>query len=120
MCQKALGGVFGVSLPVDRASLTFAGEPKAYRSSPFLERLFCEHCGSPIGARYVEGLTDWPYSHLVGILVGTLDDPELVRPAFHFGVESRISWVHFSDGLPEKRTDELPGFSALWQRQIPG
>lgn len=116
MCQRATGGVFGVWLPVEARNLSFTGEPKAYRSSPFLERLFCPDCGSPIGSRYVEGLKDWPFSHLRGILVGSLDDPELVRPAFHFGIESRVSWDDIAAELPKKRTDELEGFEALWQR----
>lgn len=103
-------------LPVDTGNLTFSRQPKAFRSSPFLERLFCGHCGTPIGSRYVQGLKDWPFSHLCGILVGTLDDPELVRPEFHFGIESRLSWDDIAPHLPAKRTDELEGFADLAQR----
>ena len=116
MCQRATGGIFGIWLPVEVKGIIYTNTPKAYRSSPFLERLFCPDCGTPIGSRYVEGIKDWPFSHLGGILVGTLDDPEWVRPAFHFGIESRVSWDDIAPHLPQKRTDELEGFDALWQR----
>lgn len=117
MCRRATGSPFGTWLPASRAGFIWTkGAPKVYRSSHFLERLFCADCGTPLGSRYVEGLTGWPYAHLVGILVGTLDDPELVRPAFHFGIESRISWIHISEELPQQRTDQLPGFAELWAR----
>ncbi|KKC35934.1 hypothetical protein WH87_15350 [Devosia epidermidihirudinis] len=118
ICQRALGNLFGVWLPVDKAALTLTGTPKAYRSSPYLERFFCDNCGSPIGSRYVKGV-EWEFSHLVGILVGTLDDPEQVRPSFQFGVESRISWADVGHGLPEKRTEDLPGLADLWKLPLP-
>jgi len=117
MCQRALGNLFGLWLPVRKERLTWlSGNPKYYRSSHFLERGFCGGCGTPLGARYVEGLEDWPFVDIVGILVGTLDHPEAVRPAFHFGVESQVPWLRIEDGLPRRRTDELPGLEELWQK----
>ncbi len=114
MCRRAVGNVVAIWLAVDAVNVIFKGTPKGYRSSPFLERLFCEHCGTPIGSRYAEGIKNWPYTHLMGISVGTLDDPELVRPDYHFGVEGRISWVDLGRGLPEKRTEDLEGFAEFW------
>ncbi len=115
MCRRAVGNVMAVWLAVDVKNVTMIGEPKGYRSSPYLERLFCGDCGTPIGSRYAKGLEGWPYSHLMGILVGTLNDPELVRPDYHFGVERRISWVDIGHGLPERRTDDLDGLDELWR-----
>ena len=117
MCQRALGNVFGLWLPVRKEHLRWLrGRPTYYRSSHFLERGFCGRCGTPLGARYVEGLQGWPFVDIVGLLVGTLDHPEAVRPAFHFGVESQVPWLRIEDGLPRRRTDELPGFAELWGR----
>jgi len=118
MCQRALGNLFGMWLPVSRGRLSWVrGQPKYYRSSHFLERGFCSHCGTPLGARYVEGLKDWQFVDIIGVLVGTLDHPEAVRPAFHFGVESQVPWLKIDDDLPRRRTDDLPGFRELRERQ---
>jgi hypothetical protein len=38
--------------------------------------------------------------------IGTLDKPEAVSIASHYGVESQLPWVHFDDGLPRERCDE--------------
>ena len=93
-----------------------AGEPAAYRSSHYLDRVFCRACGTPLGARYVPELQDWQWSDFVGVLLGTLDTPEAVRPGYHFGIESRLPWFDVDDGLPRRRTDDLPGMKELWAR----
>jgi hypothetical protein len=117
MCQRALGNLFGLWLPVHKDRLRWLREqPKYYRSSHFLERGFCGACGTPLGARYVQGLKDWPYVDIAGILVGTLDHPELVRPVFHFGIESQVPWLRIDDDLPRRRTDDLTGFRELRER----
>ena len=117
MCQKALGNVVGVWLPVKAKDLQWIkGDPKYYQSSPFLERGFCGDCGTPLGARYVEGLENWEFADLSGVLAGTLDDPNLVRPAYHFGIESQVDWFAVDDDLPRRRTDDLPGFADLWHQ----
>jgi hypothetical protein len=48
------------------------------------------------------------------ISVGTLDNPEVVKMEYHYGVESQLPWIHFDDDLPRIRSDEDPGLvSAL-------
>ena len=37
---------------------------------------------------------------LIGIYVGTLDNPEIARPTEHQAVETRISWLNIDDELP--------------------
>ena len=117
MCRRAVGNVVAVWLAVrgERFRWT-AGEPAAYRSSHYLDRVFCRTCGTPLGARYVPGLKDWEWSDYVGVLVGTLDTPEAVRPGYHYGIESQIAWFDVDDGLPRRRTDDLPGMKELWAR----
>lgn len=44
--------------------------------------------------------------------VGSLDNPEIVTPAFHFGVESKVSWYTIPDDLPQRRADVDPGLRA--------
>jgi hypothetical protein len=38
--------------------------------------------------------------------VGSLDHPEDIRPAGHYGVESRVAWANIGVGLPEEQTKE--------------
>ena len=121
MCQRAVGNIVAVWVAVrgERFRWT-AGAPATYRSSHYLERAFCRTCGTPLGARYVPGLKDWEWSDFVGVLVGSLDAPEAVRPGYHFGVESQVPWFNLDDGLPRRRTDDLPGMKELWSRAPEG
>jgi hypothetical protein len=40
------------------------------------------------------------------VQIGTLDNPEIVSPQFHYGVDTQLPWVHFDDDLPRTRCDE--------------
>jgi len=72
------------------------GKPKYYQSSSFVERGFCQDCGSPLFYRPIKD--DW-----LSIQTGTLDDPELAPPKGHYGVEQRIGWFKTDDDLPTER-----------------
>jgi hypothetical protein len=50
----------------------------------------------------------------VCVHIGTLDKPEAVSIASHYGVESQLPWVHFDDGLPRSRCDEDPELAAAF------
>ncbi len=111
MCQKALGNLFGVFAIFKRAGFQFTkGEAAFYRSSPHKQRSFCPNCGSP--------LTMWnadkSIQNQVGILVGTLDHPELFPPeryaGNHSGIESHVPWFRIDDGLPRWKTEDDPLF----------
>ena len=43
---------------------------------------------------------------LIRVTVGSLDRPEDIRPAGHYGVESRVAWANIGVGLPEEQTKE--------------
>ncbi len=49
---------------------------------------------------------------MIWIQIGTLDHPEAVSIGSHTGVESQLPWVHFDDGLPRTRCDEVPVLAA--------
>lgn len=57
-------------------------------------------CGTPLSFKY-----DTPSARMY-TTVGSLDDPEQVQLVKQYGIESRISWVKFCEGLPEERTAE--------------
>ncbi|MBY0270425.1 MAG: GFA family protein [Burkholderiales bacterium] len=78
-------------------------KPKSFASSPEARRSFCAVCGTQISftADFLPGLID--------IAVGSLDNPEAVKPALHYWHSRHLSWAEFADALP--RHPELPPFS---------
>ena len=100
MCQRWTGSPVAASAIIPKANLSITeGEPKYYRSSGFVERGFCQDCGSPLFFRPIKD--EW-----ISIQSGTLDDPELASPVGHYGVEGRISWLKIDDDLPSERTED--------------
>ena len=84
MCQKAFGNWGAAFVEVSIANLRWQGEsPDAFRSSPPVQRLFCRHCGTPMGM-HEDG------DDFVDIAVGTLDDPSDVAFTRQIGIESRL------------------------------
>lgn len=94
------------------------GEPAALASSEHFTRYFCPRCGT-----HVYGRDNLPAplsvgSRLVSAMLGTLDEPELVRPAVHQWWSSRMPWVEEAAGLLKFDTgaivhpDKRPGGAA--------
>lgn len=108
MCQRATGGVFAALKQVPRAAVHWTTrEPDRYASSPIAERGFCARCGTPLT---YEGHG----SDRMDLTVGSFDDPGMLRPVGHFGVESRHAAWRDTSALPDKRTDELPNIVSKW------
>ena len=97
MCQRSAGAPVMVWAEVPEGALAWTrGEPRAYRSSPGWERLFCPDCGTQLVFRnHCEGTFD--------INVVTLDDPAAASPAYHIWTESRLPWFEIKDELPRHR-----------------
>jgi hypothetical protein len=86
MCQKAVGGPFAIICPVEKPALRITrGELTFFRSSDVGRRGYCKDCGTPM-------TFDYPDGHDIGVLVGTLDDPDLAPPENQYGNESRVAW----------------------------
>lgn len=95
MCQRATGNAFAPL--VTARGVVFEGEPARFASSDVAERGYCRDCGTPL---FYAPLG----SDAVELMIGALDNPNAVRPALHYGVESRLAWLHPADGLPEYAT----------------
>lgn len=95
MCQRATGNAFAPLVTAE--DVRFDGTPARFASSDVAERGFCRDCGTPLFYARIG-------SDELELMVGTLDDPDAVSPALHYGVESRVSWLHLADGLPEYQT----------------
>ena len=74
-----------------------AARPQVYESSPGCRRGFCARCGTQISftADYIPGLID--------ITIGSLDEPSLMAPTFHYWESERLPWLQLSDELPRYR-----------------
>jgi hypothetical protein len=100
MCKRATGGAFAVLVQARRETLKWTRkEPSEFRSSPIATRGFCPDCGTPLYLQYDD-------DDLIRVTVGSLDHPERIRPAGHYGVESRLPWADIGSGLPEEETKE--------------
>jgi len=94
LCQKAIGAAFNARVLMRIEDVSITGSVSTYHSSETLERGFCSQCGASVfSMRKVAGV--------MGITVGSLDDPSLFKPDMHFWVSSKQDWVTLSDGLPQ-------------------
>jgi hypothetical protein len=101
MCQKAGGGPFMVFAGVPTKYFAFTrGEPTVFESSEIAERGFCARCGTPLTYRLKS-------SQRISVTVGSLDDPESVKPTEQHGVESMLSWTPILHTLPTRRTQDF-------------
>lgn len=103
MCQRAVGGLFAALAGAPHADFAWTkGAPAVFQSSNMAERGFCASCGTPLSYRGLHPAVKRTY-----VTIGSMDDPEKAPVLENIGVESRISWVRFCEGLPERRTSAL-------------
>lgn len=93
-CQKALGAPFFARALFDQRAVNLQGPVGRYPSSPELERLFCQRCGTRIGSWRVNGT-------VAGFALALFDDPAAFTPTEHIWVGSKLPWLMLDDGLPQ-------------------
>ena len=95
-CRRSTGAPVVAFVMFRAAQIRFTrGTRKVYASSPGVSRTFCETCGTPLS---YEG--DWGGRGIIEVYLGTLDDPEAIRPDRHVFFGERLGWFDVSDGLP--------------------
>jgi len=100
MCQRAVGNVFAALAPALREHIRWTTPPPVFfDSSTVAQRAFCPKCGTPLTFAYNK-------SKWMCVTVGSLDDPTRVEPSIHYGIESRVPWLHVQDELPRQETAE--------------
>ncbi|MDA7965552.1 GFA family protein [Ruegeria sp.] len=98
-CRISSGSAFHVGIPLDgsRFNLT-AGETKGHavqgESGHWLTRHFCADCGTQL----YNTTTKRPGN--VFLKAGTLDDPELAKPARQIWTDKAVSWAYIAPDLP--------------------
>jgi hypothetical protein len=83
------------------------GQARALQSSEHFTRYFCGACGT-----HLYGVDDLPPppkvgSRLVSAMLGTLDEPQRVRPQLHQWWSSRLPWYGDADRLPTFDTGQI-------------
>jgi hypothetical protein len=100
MCRRWTGAAFATLVWFERKDVRWTGvQAKLYRSSPIAWRSHCDNCGTPIHLDY-DQRTDLAFA------VGTVDNPNSVRPHHHYGIEGKLDWVDELTTLPSKVTAE--------------
>ena len=103
MCQKAAGSYFGAfaSSRIGEVEWT-RGQPAIFNSSEVAERGFCRDCGTPL-------FYDGRGAGHINVTLGSLDDPDDIRPIAQSGVESRVVFFQHLPKLPESESNEGEG-----------
>jgi hypothetical protein len=99
-CQRHSGTAFVAAIRVPAAGFRITqGTPRRYvgkaDSGNETTRVFCADCGSPL---YVQVSTR---PDIVGLRVGTLDDPGGFQPEADIFVRSAQPWVHMDPAIPK-------------------
>jgi len=96
-CRRATSSPMTTWIGHENGRWKFTGvEPVRYESSSGNTRGFCGSCGSPI---YYRSDIFPKETHFYATL---LSDPNVLEPECHYYTKERLSWLHFSDGLPER------------------
>jgi hypothetical protein len=102
MCQKAAGNYFMPLAAATRSDFTLTrGAPTWFHSSDLVRRGFCGTCGTPL-------FYDIPGSDFINLTLGSLDDPQAVKPVAQSNNGHKMAWFHELDGLPVETDDETP------------
>ena len=102
-CQHQSGSAFIAAMRVPAAGFRIIkGEPRHYVSlsdaGNKVTRAFCAECGCPLFIR-VASRPD-----IVGLRVGSLDDPSEFRPKAHIFCTSAQPWDYMNPDLPRHET----------------
>jgi hypothetical protein len=102
-CQRQSGSAFIAAMRVPAAGFRItSGEPRLYDSTSDagnrVTRAFCGDCGAPLFIQVSTRLD------IVGLRVGSLDDPSRFRPEADIFVKSAQPWDHLNPALPKFET----------------
>lgn len=96
MCQKAFGGFFAPLVEAHGITWT-RGARSIFFSSETNWRGFCKECGTPL---------TYEYEGAVEIAIGSLDNPDIARPAVQVNARYRRACFDKLAQLPEKSSME--------------
>ncbi len=97
VCQHVSGsiGMVFTTVPLEDFQITQGADQLGkFASTSFGERSFCRSCGSPLTIHVRHQPNE------IDVAVGTLDNPDTVKPAFHLYVAEAPQWADLEDALP--------------------
>ena len=87
-CRRATSSPVTTFIGLARTAVSWTGlTPKAYQSSPGVERLFCPECGAPMAYTNEK----WPDE--IHLYAASLDNPENFWPEDRYHFEERVPWA---------------------------
>jgi hypothetical protein len=99
VCQYLGAGSGTVNVCFPTASFSVKGALRAYRSiagsGNVMHRRFCGDCGTPLFSEAEAR------PHLIFVRAGTLDDPEIAKPAATIWTSAAPSWACISEKIPQ-------------------
>jgi hypothetical protein len=99
LCQYLGGGSGTVNVCFRTAGMKVTGALHDWSSvadsGNVMHRRFCPACGTPVFSEAEAR------PHLVFVRAGTLDDPEIAKPAMTIWTASAPTWACISDAIPE-------------------
>ncbi len=106
VCQYIGAGSGTVNAVFAKDALTVSGQRRVYSSTAasgsMMHRTFCPECGTPVFSEAE------PRPNHIIVRVGTLDDPELGKPAGTIWTKSAPSWACIDKNLPRGERQMLP------------
>ena len=101
-CQKSSGSAFQVWTLFGKDQLTWTkGEPSSVQATPAAIRKFCGQCGSPLSFQFHDEDSD----HIIGVTVGSLDNPDDFPPTRHNWVSEELAWLDRLSEIPRNEND---------------
>jgi hypothetical protein len=105
-CQYVGAGAGTVNVFFPSQAVTVEGALSDYvsraDSGNLMHRRFCPVCGTPVFTQSEARL------HFIGVRAGTLDDPEIGRPAMTIWTASAPSWAAFEPDIPHEAKQAPP------------
>ena len=99
LCQYLAAGNATVNVCFPSQAIAITGALKDYRSvadsGNTMHRRFCPECGTQLFSEAESR------PHLIFVRAGTLDDPEIARPAMTIWTSQAPSWACFNQSLPQ-------------------
>jgi hypothetical protein len=106
LCQYLAAGNGTVNVCFPRPALTIEGKLNDYQciadSGNVMHRRFCPTCGTPLFSEAEAR------PHLIFVRGGTLDNPELAKPAGNIWTSQAPTWACINEALPSTATQPPP------------
>ena len=98
LCQYLGAGSSTVNVCFPREAVAVEGETRDYRSvadsGNVMHRRFCPPCATPLFSEAEAR------PHLIFVRAGTLDDPEIAKPAATIWTSAAPTWACFDERIP--------------------